>query len=373
MRRYLEPRTDVPAAEDWSTALILAESRAAGRVGRAALAVLVPAGLGTALFLPGAAGNVVAAALLGLLALICAVASLVSRADRRMTRRGLLCGPWRRRPATVAAPPERASAFERLIVFDDSGTLVVRGVLTDALGLVLDRQEVFLVGPDEAGRVVLRAPGLCQLFRARVDDAEARPREREPRSSERPLDDTAVAQAFDVFRWGTRAWLWPAVPTALGAALVLLSIAPLAIAGLVAGGLLLVCGALAAPMLVLGPWYRQAVAGLRSASRWTQAPFTLFPWEPGRAVAGLAQLPGGLALVQFPLPNPDVIANIADTGVLWTAGTPSGGAVAAGVPGVPALTLGVVQPDRDTPEERTQPWLMRANEPSLRTIPVLNR
>ncbi|WP_424187065.1 hypothetical protein ACOBQX_04325 [Actinokineospora sp. G85] len=373
MRRYLEPRTDVPAVEDWSTALILAESRTAGRVGRAALAVVVPAGLGTVLFLPGTAGNTATAALLGLLALVCAIAVLVSAADRRMTRRGLLNGPWRRCPATVAAPSEEAAVLDRLLVFDDSGTLVVRAMLTDALDLVLDRQEVFLVGPDAAGRVVLRAPGLCRLFRARVDDAEVRPREREPRTSERPLDDTAVAQAFRAFRWGTRAWLWPTVPTALGAALVLLSIAPLAVAGLVVGGLLLVCGALAAPMLALGPWYRQAVAGLRSAPRWTQAPFTLFPWEPGRAVAGLAQLPGGLALVQFPLPNPDVIANIADTGVLWTAGTPSGGAVAAGVPGVRALTLGVVQPDRDTPEEKPQPWLMRGNEPSLRTIPVLNR
>jgi hypothetical protein len=43
-RLYLEPSTDGPAAQDWSTALILAEARSAARV-LSVLAVLFPLGV----------------------------------------------------------------------------------------------------------------------------------------------------------------------------------------------------------------------------------------------------------------------------------------------------------------------------------------
>jgi hypothetical protein len=374
-RRYLVPQTDVPAAEDWSTDMILTETRSMARAGWIGLAVLVPAIVCTAVLLPFNAGNVIALILLGVLFLGAAMGPIVHRMESAPLRRGLLKNPWRRCAATVAVTDDVFEVYQHLMVFDPSGAFVVRGMLEDMADLVLDQQEVFLVGPDDDGRVVLRVAGLCKMFQARVDDkAEVRPREREPHVPGRPLDDPAVAQAFRGFRWGTRAWLWSGIPSLLGATLVLLSIWPIALAGLVIGGLFVVFGLLSLPMLQLGPYYRQAVAEMEAATQWTAMPFTLFPWEPGREVAGLAQLPGGkMALVQFPLPDSDVIANVADTGTLWVAGSPTSEAVAAGVPRVPALTIAIVQPDRDRPEEKTQPWLLRGSDPTLSTIPTLTR
>jgi hypothetical protein len=76
--------------------------------------------------------------------------------------------------------------------------------------------------------------------------------------------------------------------------------------------------------------------------------------------------------VQFPLPNLDVIANIADTGTIWIWGTPSE-VLAVGAPQLPLLTVGLLQSDRDEPPEEPQPWLMRGNDPGLREIPALRR
>ena len=189
----------------------------------------------------------------------------------------------------------------------------------------------------------------------------------------RPLDDPAVARAFRGFRRGTRAWLWSAVPAVVGAVLVALGVWPLSPAGLVVGGLVLVLAALSLPTsLLIGSMYREAVAAAESATRWTPVPVTLFPWESDHEVAGLAQLSSGTAVVRFPLPDLDVIANIADTGTMWMAGD-GNGVVAVGVPRVPVLTFAVVQPDRDVPDDTPQPWLLRAIEPGLREIPALRR
>ncbi|GAA1270726.1 hypothetical protein GCM10009609_37290 [Pseudonocardia aurantiaca] len=43
------------------------------------------------------------------------------------------------------------------------------------------------------------------------------------------------------------------------------------------------------------------------------------------------------------------------------------------MPGLPMLTFGVLQADRDKPPDEPQPWLLRTNDPGLREIPALHR
>ncbi|ALG11887.1 hypothetical protein [Kibdelosporangium phytohabitans] len=378
MRRYLRPQTDVPAIDDWSTALILNENRAMAPIVFCVWVVLTATALGIAIFLPGSAGNIATVVVLGLVCVLTSLNLLNVVVESRPARQGRLDAPWRRCSATVAVLDDD-DWFQRLLVFDEPETLLLRGTALDgALDLVLDQQEVFLCGPDEKDRVIIRVPGLCQLYHAEVDPslsaAEVRPMEREPYTSTRPLDDPAVAHASRYFRWGTRQWIWPVIFGGLGCVLTGLSIWPLSIAGLVTGGLMLLVAGFTTTLTMLTPLYREAVAGLESAEQWTTVPFTLFPWEPAQEVAGLAQLPGGgMALVVFPFPDSVLIANIADTGTLWFAGSLTKQAVAVGIPRISVLTLAVVQRDRDKPEDKPQPWLLRGNEPSLRRIPVLNR
>ncbi|MCE6997668.1 hypothetical protein LZG04_23125 [Saccharothrix sp. S26] len=368
---YLEPRTDVPAVEDWSTGLVLDQFRPYAR-GSAAVAVgLLAVAVSLLVFPDATPGTVATVVVLLLFSLIFAMLPLAHRIETAPRRRGLLDRPWRRVPATVVAGGGTWDE-DRILIFAEEGTTVLRGALPDGLDLVLDRQEVFLCGPDEHGRAVVRVAGLCRLFPLRVDtgEGEARPREREPHLIGRPLDDPAVARALRGFRWGTRAWVWCAAGGAVGAVLVALSLWPLTPAGLVVGGLLIVAAGLMTPStLLIDKLYREAVAAAESATGWTPVPITLFPWESGHEVAGLAQLPGGTAVVRFPLPNPDLIANIADTGTTWLAG--DGEVVAVGLPRVPALMLAMVHPDRDVPEDSPQPWLLHVLEPSWGGVPAL--
>ncbi|WP_447006379.1 hypothetical protein ACRAKI_07850 [Saccharothrix isguenensis] len=369
---YLEPRTDVPAVEDWSTRLFLDEDKTFGRVADAMAVGSLTVAVSLVVFPEATPGTVAVVVVLALLGLLMALASLVHRHEWAPRRRGLLDRPWRRVPATVAAGGTWEE--ERLLLFTEGGTVVLRGTLPDVTTLVLDRQEVFLCGPDDKGRAEVRVAGLCRLYPMRVEEIEAadvRPREREPHLIGRPLDDEVVARAFRGFRWGTRAWVWPTASTVVGAAMVSLSVTPLSPAGLVVGGLLIVAAAILSPgVVMICKLYREAVAAAESAVKWTPVPVTLFPWESEHEVAGLAQLPTGTAVVRFPLPNPDLIANIAETGTMWMAGD-GGGVITVGLPRVPALMPAMVERDRDVPEENPHPWLLRAMEPSWDGVPAL--
>ncbi|MBB5808517.1 hypothetical protein F4560_008285 [Saccharothrix ecbatanensis] len=368
---YLEPRTDVPAVDDWSTKLFLDEDKAFAHVNDAMAVGSLTVAVSLVVFPETTPGTVAAVVVLALLGLNAALAALVHRHERAPRRRGLLDRPWRRVPATVAAGGTWDE--DRLILFTEDGTVVLRGSLPDVPLQVLDRQEVFLCGPDDEGRAVVRVAGLCTLFPMRVDAEadEVRPREREPHLIGRPLDDPVVARAFRGFRWGARAWVWPTGAAVIGAAVVSLSLSPLAPAGLVVGGLLIVAAAILSPgVALIGGLYRQAVAAAEAATKWTPVPVTLFPWEEEHEVAGLAQLPTGTAVVRFPLPDRDLIANIAETGTMWMAGEGSG-VVTVGLPRVHALMVVMVERDRDVPEENPQPWLRRVFEPSWDGVPTL--
>ncbi len=371
---YLEPRTDVPALRDWSTEMILTEAATGVRTATVLTVVSPAVAVALLVWLPSAPGTVAAAVVLILFGLLTAFTPIVSRLETAPRRRGLLDGPWRRCPAAVAVQ-EDGEAYDRLIVTTPDGeTLVLRGVLAPFPRVVAHRQEAFLCGPDGDGRAVLRVAGLLRMASAKVDPRPARAREPEPLvPGGRPLDDPGVAGAYRGFRWGTRLWLYPIVIAGCGLALVTLAVRPLAVPGLVVGALLLAVAAYSTPTIVaFVRWYAEAIAGLHAAREWSPVPITMLPWGPGQEVAGLAQLPGGMALVRFPYPQPDVVANVSDTGTLWLAGAGTG-AVAVGVPGVPVLAFCVVSPDSDTPVEDPPPWLLRTNDPVLDRIPTLRR
>ena len=70
--RYLEPRTDVPAKDDWSTGLILQELGLI-RLTLSIVALVSLAGLVGCLFLPMVLGNIAAIVVLSLLLLVGAI------------------------------------------------------------------------------------------------------------------------------------------------------------------------------------------------------------------------------------------------------------------------------------------------------------
>ncbi|GAB2836650.1 hypothetical protein [Lentzea nigeriaca] len=368
MLQYLEPRTDVPAINDWSTGLILQELGLVRRtLSIVALAAL--AGLVGCLFLPMEIGNIAAIVVLSLFLLVGAIGPVMHRIQTLPVRRGLLDEPWRRCPVTVVDhPDDKYPTYVRMldsVVLESFPSSELRDVLRH-------RGEVFVCGPDEKGKAVIRIAGLAEMENVTV----ARPAEfvdrepEEPHEIGRPLDDPAVRKAFSGLVAGTRATLGTTIPAGIGAVIVLMSLWPIAPAGLVVGGVVVVLSLLMLPSLIeLSRWYRDAVKAMHAARRWIPVPITLFPWQPGALVAGLATMEGGrLALVQFVDPNLHVIANIADTGTMWIAGVHED-VIAVGVPRLPVLTIAAIQPDSDTPREAPVPWIQRLRQPDFSRLP----
>ncbi|MEU0884843.1 hypothetical protein ABZ345_40150 [Lentzea sp. NPDC005914] len=368
MPQYLEPRTDVPAKDDWSTGLVFQELRLV-RATLSAVALVSATGIAVCLFLPMVLGNVVATVVLSLLFLVGAVGPLMHRVETLPVRRGLLEEPWRRHPATlVRHPDDKYATYVRL-----ADGVVLEGFLGDDLpDVVREFGEIFVCGPDSRGKAVVRAAGLAKTANAKVARPAAFEVQEPVQQHEigRPLDDPAVLKALPGLVAGTHAALGAVIPAVIGTVIVVTSLWPIAPAGLAVGGLIVVLSLLVLPSTIeLGRWYRDAVQGMHAAQGWTPLPVTLFPWKPGRLVAGLATMGGGrLALVQFVDPDLHVIANIADTGTMWIAGV-HGDVVAVGVPRVPVLTIAAVQPDSDTPREAPVPWIQRLRTPDFSGLP----
>jgi len=368
--QYLEPRTDVPAKDDWSTGLILQELGFVRRT-MSIIALVSLAGLAGCLFLPMTAGNIAAIVVLSLLALLGATGPIMHRVETLPLRRGLLDEPWRRVPATVVHNLDNPHIdYVRL----EDGVVLESYLGKDLPGMVRERGEIFVCGPDARGKAVIRVAGFAETANAKVARGEeflVEPEEAGERHEiGRPLDDPAVLKAFGGLLAGRHAKLGAVIPAAIGAVIVLMSLWPIAPAGLAVGGLVTVLSLLMLPSLIeMSRWYRDAVKGMHAAHRWIPVPVTLFPWKPGTVVAGLATMEGGrLALVQFVDPNLHIIANIADTGTMWIAGVHKD-VIAVGVPRVPVLTIAAVQPDSDTPREAPVPWIQRFTQPDFSGLP----
>jgi hypothetical protein len=180
---------------------------------------------------------------LGLLGVIGMIGPFTRLAARR--RRRLLAQPWRRCPATVAAA-EGNTAFDRVIVFEEGRSLVLRGTLIDMSDLLLHRQELFVLGPDTKGRALIRVASLCRMFPVKVDTREARPKEREPG----PAGLRPNARWFRRLRRGAYGWLCTVAVGVLGAAALMLGGQPLSPLATGVGSVLLVLSAVTTPAAV---------------------------------------------------------------------------------------------------------------------------
>ncbi|WP_112268019.1 hypothetical protein [Lentzea terrae] len=349
--RYLEPRTDVPAKDDWSTRLVLEENRFSTE--HKIVSVIAVVTFVVCFFVPMTAGNIAAIVVLGFMLFMNVLSPLIGLAGRRAKRRGLLNEPWRRVPATVADNDDEPWD---LLLLDG---MALKGSLHDLPDMVLDRQEVFVCGPDADGRVMVRAAGFTAMRPAEVvDPEEYQAKERVERPLGRPADDPAVQEVVAATWIVTMVRVVTLFGVVVTGVLVALSVSPLAPTGLVAAALV------ALPLLdlrmVLRNVRRQRDAQLAAerSEQWTPVPIRLFPERPGHHLAGVAELPDGPALVRFPNLVLEVVANVADTKVMWIAGTHEN-VLAVGVPYVNSLTYAVVLPHGVTQEGDPMSWWRR--------------
>ncbi|MGW6442362.1 hypothetical protein [Lentzea sp. NPDC055074] len=338
MLPLLEPRTDVPAKEDWSTRLAFTDILISTRHGVETF--IVTATFVATFFLPGSPGNTAARIVLGVLTVMSLGVYLPNRHIRRALRLGVFDAPWRRVTAAVAEKQEN-DPRDRLL----TDGLVLVGSFGDLPDRVAERQEVFLLGPDGDGLALLRAAGSTSIHvAAPVDEDGHRAEERVERVLGRPADDQGLQDALDTMRVATYFfWGLAALMIVVAGVLLVLSVSPLAPAGLVAVAVM-VLQLLFLPAVIEAFLHRRDNAeAVKGSGEWTPVPVTLFPWQRGHHVAGIAELPGGPALVRFPRPNLDLVANVAGTGVMWVAGTHRG-RLAVGLPGADELMTAVVRP-----------------------------
>ncbi|RDI31884.1 hypothetical protein [Lentzea flaviverrucosa] len=362
MLHYLEPRTDVPAKDDWSTRLALADVRIGVRQRVESLFAAVA--LVVTFLVPGTPGNTAARIVLGVMVVMSLLALLPNRSVRLALRGGLLDEPWRREAAAVAREHENDPVHRLLL----SG-LVLKGWFHDLIPVVLDRGEVFVCGPDADGRAMVRAAGSTSMNKAVADEGHFQARDREEWVLGRPGDDEEVRDGLVLSRALVRwFWVFPAVALVVAGVLVALSISPFAPTGLVAA-------ALVAPVLLDVPAaveiarrQRDVARAVATAETWTSVPVRLFPWRRGHHVAGIADLPEGRALVRFPAPLYDIVANVADTGAMWVAGTHRG-ILAVGVPGTGQLMFAVADPDRADRTSDPMSWWRRTSPRDYSALP----
>ncbi|WP_439658177.1 hypothetical protein ACSHWB_38150 [Lentzea sp. HUAS TT2] len=334
---YLEPRTDVPARDDWSTRLALVDVRIG--VSQRVESLLAAVTFVATFFLPDSPGNTAARIVTGVLVVMSLGGLLPNRRIRRALRRGAFAEPWRRVAARVAEKQE-TDLRDRLLL----DGLVLTGSFHDLVDVVQERQEVFVLGPDAEGRALVRGAGSTSMYVASVDEGEYPAAERVERELGPPAEDKRLQAGADLMRVaGHFFWVLPVLTSAVVVVLVVLSVSPVQPAGLVAAAVL-------AKGLCDAPWAievflqaRDNAKAVAGSQEWTEVPVRLLPRRRGHHVAGIADLPDGPALVRFPRPNYDLVANIADTGVMWVAGTYRG-RLAVGLPGGGGLMAAVVRP-----------------------------
>lgn len=358
--QYLEPRTDVPAKNDWSTKFVLDDTRFT--TGHTVNLLITVATFVACFFLPMTAGNVAAIVVLAFMLLLTAGAPLTGLAERRAKRRGLLDQPWRRLPATVADNPDEP--WDLLLV----DGLVLKGSFHELPDMVLDRQEVFVCGPDAEGRAMIRAAGFTTMRPAEVDTGEYEARERVDRPLGRPQDDPAVQEVLGSTWMAKMIRGMVAMAVLVSGVLIALSVSPLAPTGLVTAALVATILLDVPTMVGVMGSDRQIAHAVERSEQWTPVPIRLFPEKAGHYVAGIAELPGGPALVRFPAPAPVVVANIADTKVMWIAGTHED-LLAVGVPYVNSLTYAVVRGHGIDLDGDPMSWLRRLRPRKLLGLP----
>lgn len=274
--------------------------------------------------------------------------------------------PWRageamvvrRRPCVVAvAPGPPPTGGGRGGVVAESGGqwtyLRVRRARLVLRQIVARSGRIWLCGPDERKRVMVRVDGMCLGVTARV----TRTAPTAPAGAglppvrpvgNRPIDEPVLAW---LLRRQTR---WFAAALAAGLLLVvgglLIAATGASGTGIALGLFPLLYGGLLVTSLVSGRRRSLRVPKLIAASTgWTPLPVHLDSWQAGGRVFGPARgaiwLPDGSSIpVHLPRASIDLVANIQASHTLWVAGGyPTRGAtVAVGVPGYPIIGLAEV-------------------------------
>ena len=342
-----EPPTDGPALADPATARALRGLRVPlVALPVAALAFGVPAlllgGLAKALFTIAALAFV-----LGTLAVVATTAFWIGPATKLLRAQ-----PWR--PGKVRVYRQlKGLPRTPLRVREPDGTttdLIAPALSWTAQQVLARTGRIWLVGPDARGWTAIRSAGLAlPLGQAKVVDSaadfrfEVSPVQTEPESARTAGDDAVLARAIAAPRRRSK--------TDLLAPALLLVFAVFVLVDLLRRGTAerveLLAGLLVATALILGllAWrvYRMRhwtrVARLLAAGRWTPVPVDIELTDE-RTVTARATLPDGrTAPVRFHRASRALLANIAATGRMWTAGAPGDGPVAVGLPGYPFLAV----------------------------------
>ncbi|GAA4421364.1 hypothetical protein ACFQV2_39340 [Actinokineospora soli] len=342
-----EPPTDGPALADPATARALRALRAP-LVGLplTALVLGVPAvlfsGLASILFTMAALAFVI-----GTLVVVATTAFWIGPATTLLREQ-----PWRPARVRVYRPLKGLPRTPlRLREADGTTTDLLAPALSWTAQQVLARTgRVWLVGPDERGWAAIRSPGLAlPLGQAKVADVdiaggfEVSPVQTAPETAPTAGQDAVLARAIAAPRRRSK--------TDLLAPGLLLAFAVFVLVDLLRKGVdgrtELLLGLLVATALILAllGWriYRMRhwsrVGKLLDAGSWTPVPVELDLTE-ARTVTARATLPDGrTAPVRFHRASRALLANIAATGRMWTAGAPADGQVAVGLPGYPFLTV----------------------------------
>ena len=98
----LEPRTDVPALEDWSTDMVLAQSAVGVRTSTGLAVASLGVAVALLVLVPPDPGTMAAVVVLVLFGLLTALIPVTARMETSARRRRLLDGPWQRCAAAVA-------------------------------------------------------------------------------------------------------------------------------------------------------------------------------------------------------------------------------------------------------------------------------
>jgi hypothetical protein len=334
LAEVIEPETTCPARYDPCTRHQLATARR--ELAWAALwALLAAAGAVTiTAALPGV-GNLAAAVVLGLWALLNLAWLVGLRRQYRFLRSPALDRPWRPLPAATV---KRRHKLFRIVVDTESGPLVLAELNDDHARIVQARGRIWLCGTDRRFAVVrcdgkVDAKALTILDEPVPDAEEIAAREVPPDS---PAEDPAVLQLRResiVGFWGQ--WAAGLVGMLLGAGVIALSVAPFQLAGVVAGAIV-VFGGLVASLQRQPKDARRAIELLTTATHWT--PLTI--QRNRQAVLPRYSVQHGDRKLWVTLHevDRDLEASITATGTLWVAGDPDGEA-AIGLPGYPATGL----------------------------------
>lgn len=269
--------------------------------------------------------------------------------QRRRGKAVLSRYPWRVARATLVADKP---CLVRIALADGELTLRVRRLNWAAKQRLLRTGTLWICGPDEHGRALVRGAGSVGEAVAQVTNAAPKgvPPVLAHPSGPRPADDPALIWYERGYRRG-----------------LLIIVAILVLFGGIGAGMLtrsdddelrrnligaLVLIALALILIAYSAVARYSqVRRFAAATHWQAVPVSLDTWEAGRSLGvrtgtGRIILPGGWrCYVEFPRLTLDLAANLRATGVLWLAGDAAPGQT---VPiGLPGYTLrGVVKMQR---------------------------